>query len=69
MHEERNDIPQERLQLMVIRAEKYKSKAWPNIKTVYQILDEDCDKPVGYTQSLLRYIPSDHNDNFNIILN
>jgi hypothetical protein len=69
MYEERNNIPVEKLLLMVIRAERYKSKAWPNIKTVYQILDADADKPVGHKQSLLRYIPGDHNDSFHIILN
>jgi hypothetical protein len=69
MLEERNNISIENLTLLVIRAERYKSKAWTNIKSVYQILDEDCDKPAGHFESILRYIPGDPNDSFDVTLN
>ena len=67
MHEERNDIPLEKLHLMVIRAENYKSK--PDVKSIYNILDTELEKPEQHNQSILRYIPGDHNDSFEIILN
>jgi hypothetical protein len=67
MYEERNNIPLEKLHLMVIRAENYKSK--PDVKSIYDILDTDLGKPEQYNQSILRYIPGDHNDSFDIILN
>lgn len=69
--EERNNISAEALKLLTVRAEKYKqkSKVWPNLKTVYQILDEECDKPAGHNQSIMRYIAGDYRDTFDVVLN
>lgn len=61
----------EQLSLLVLRAEKYFAKSSVDLSKTYKILDDEDDisKPNGPKQSILRYIPGDPQDTFDIVLN
>lgn len=54
---------------MVLKAEKFGSKKSIDLKATYNILGQEPNEKSGNTESILRYIPGDPNDSFDIILN